>query len=109
MADDGRRLLFQYTPEALAPGYDLTFNEGPGGYHQMDVCGEAMRIQRSHLLDLSSKAGIKKADAETVIEQVCEAAGYFPKAARDLPIGRATWNRICEKVAQSRKLVGTRR
>lgn len=110
--DHSKNLSFLMRRDGLwsvAPGYDLTFNAGPGGYHQMDVCGEAMRIQRSHLLDLSSKAGIKKADAETVIEQVCEAAGYLPKAARDLPIGRTTWNRICEKVAQSRKLVGTRR
>lgn len=34
----------------LAPAYDVTFCEGPGGYHQMDVMGEALEIQRKHLL-----------------------------------------------------------
>lgn len=34
----------------LAPGYDLTFNEGPGGEHQMDACGEGRNITRGHLL-----------------------------------------------------------
>lgn len=91
----------------VAPGYDLTFNEGPGGYHQMDVCGEALRIQRSHLLELASKAGIKKHDAGAIIDEVCEAAEHLPNAARDLPIDRAVWGHICEKVAQSRRLVRT--
>jgi serine/threonine-protein kinase HipA len=91
---------------SVAPGYDLTFNEGPGGYHQMDVCGEAVRIERAHLLDLASKAGIKKSDAVPVIDQVCEAAGHFPAAARNMPIRLSTWSHISERVVRSRKLVG---
>lgn len=90
----------------VTPGYDLTFNEGPGGYHQMDVCGEAMRIERAHLLDLASKAGIKREDAVAVIDQVCEAAGHFPTAARNMPIRLATWSHISAKVVHSRNLVG---
>jgi serine/threonine-protein kinase HipA len=92
----------------VAPGYDLTFNEGPGGYHQMDVCGEALRIERSHLLDLASKAGIKTNDAVAVIDQVCEAAGHFQTAARNMPIRLSTLGDISGKVAQSRKRVGLR-
>ncbi|MGN6230699.1 MAG: type II toxin-antitoxin system HipA family toxin [Trinickia sp.] len=93
----------------VAPGYDLTFNEGPGGYHQMDVCGEAMRIERSHLLDLASKAGIKKEDAAAVIDQVCEAAGHLPASVRNLPIARSTYEHICSKVERSRYLASTRK
>lgn len=92
----------------VAPGYDLTFNEGPGGYHQMDVCGEAMRIERSHLLDLASKAGLGRKDAVAVIDQVCEAAGHFPAAAGNMPIRPSTWEHISAKVARSRQWVGTR-
>lgn len=93
----------------VAPGYDLTFNEGPGGYHQMDVCGEAMRIERSHLVDLASKAGLKKEDAMAVVDQVCEAAGHLSAAARNLPIAPVTQKHICAKVERSRNLVGTRK
>ena len=32
----------------LAPCFDLTYSQGPGGEHQMDVCGEGLNIQRSH-------------------------------------------------------------
>lgn len=92
----------------VAPGYDLTFNEGPGGYHQMDVCGEAMHIERSNLLDLASKAGIKKQHAVAVLDQVCEAAGHLSGSARNMPIHLSTRNHICARVAHSRKLVGTR-
>ena len=90
----------------VSPGYDLTFNEGPGGYHQMDVCGEALRIGRPHLLDLASKAGLSKAAAEGVIDQVCEAAGHFAGAARNMPIKLSTWIHISSKVAQTRQRVG---
>lgn len=89
----------------VAPGYDLTFSEGPGGYHQMDVCGEALRIERTHLLDLASKAGIKKRDSEAVIDQVCEAAGHLPLAATNMPVLDSTWAHISAKVANSCKLV----
>ena len=34
----------------LAPCYDLTFNEGPGGEHQMDELGRGKNISRAHLL-----------------------------------------------------------
>jgi serine/threonine-protein kinase HipA len=91
----------------VAPGYDLTFNEGPGGYHQMDVCGEALQIERSHLLDLATKGGLKKSEAGAVIDQVCEAAADFSLAARGTLIRLSTWSHISAKVARSRKLVGT--
>lgn len=74
----------------------------------MDVCGEAMRIEHSHLLDLASKAGIKKEHAVAVLDQVCEAAAHLPDAIRNMPIHLSTRNHICAKVANSRTLVGTR-
>jgi len=92
----------------VAPGYDLTFNEGPGGYHQMDVCGEALRIERSHLIDLASKAGLKKDEAAAVLDQVCEAAEHFPHAAQNMAIKQSTRSHIGAKVEQSLKLIGSR-
>jgi serine/threonine-protein kinase HipA len=91
----------------VSPGYDLTFNEGPGGYHQMDVCGEALHIGRPHLLNLASKAGINRNDAAAVIDQVCSAAGHFRAAARNMPISLATCNHISQKVVRSQKLVNS--
>lgn len=39
----------------LAPAYDVTYCEGPGGYHQMDVMGEALDIERKQLQRLGEK------------------------------------------------------
>jgi len=41
----------------LAPAYDATFFEGPSGYHQMDVMGEALEIDRGVMLRLADEAG----------------------------------------------------
>ena len=45
----------------LAPAYDLTFCRGPGGEHQMDVCGEGRLITRAHCaacVSISSSTGM---------------------------------------------------
>ena len=42
----------------LAPCFDLTYSQGPGGEHQMDVCGEGLNIQRSHVIKLAQTGGL---------------------------------------------------
>ncbi len=67
----------------LAPAYDVTFCEGPGGYHQMDVMGEALRITRKHLLKLAvEEADLSTRDAVDVIERICHVASGFAASAK---------------------------
>ncbi|MGN6082176.1 HipA N-terminal domain-containing protein [Trinickia sp.] len=73
LADDGRDLLFQYTPDALARGLQLS------PYH-LQLSREAYRDFPQHQHRLP---------------------GLVSDA---LPDG---WGHICEKVAQSRRLVRT--
>ena len=42
-------LMSQNVQWKLAPAYDVTFCEGPGGYHQMDIMGEVLDITRLSL------------------------------------------------------------
>ncbi len=66
----------------LAPAYDVTFCEGPGGYHQMDVMGEALRITRQHLLKLAvDEADLSARDAADVIARICDVASGFTACA----------------------------
>ena len=44
----------------LGPCFDLTYSQGPGGEHQMDVCGEGLNIQRSHWMQLAKTGGLDK-------------------------------------------------
>lgn len=67
----------------LAPAYDVTFCEGPGGYHQMDVMGEALRITRKHLLKLAvEEADLSARDAADIIERICHVASSFTASAK---------------------------
>lgn len=67
----------------LAPAYDVTFCEGPGGYHQMDVMGEAFRITRKHLLKLAvEEADLSAKSAADIIERICTVASGFAESAR---------------------------
>lgn len=68
----------------LSPAYDLTFNEGPNGYHQMSVMGEALAVTQQQLLQLAKTAGIKKAQAQAIIEQICEVASQFKSISQYL-------------------------
>ncbi|RKU05341.1 type II toxin-antitoxin system HipA family toxin [Burkholderia sp. Nafp2/4-1b] len=66
----------------LAPAYDVTFCEGPGGYHQMDVMGEALRIDRAALLGLANEAELSAAAAGDMIDGMCGVASRFTAIAK---------------------------
>lgn len=68
----------------LAPAYDVTFCEGPGGYHQMDVMGEALAIDRAALLRLAEEAEVSTLDANYLIDTISEVAGQFSAIADGL-------------------------
>ena len=55
----------------LSPAYDVTFCEGPGGYHQMDVMGEALSITRTQMLRLAEEAEVPPEVAGRMIDGIC--------------------------------------
>jgi serine/threonine-protein kinase HipA len=61
----------------LAPAYDVTFCEGPGGYHQMDVMGEALAIDRTAMFRLAEEAEISPETSGGIIDRVCNVASRF--------------------------------
>lgn len=65
----------------LSPAYDVTFCEGPGGYHQMDVMGEALAISRAHMLRLAEEAEVPLDTAGSIIDGICEVASQFATVA----------------------------
>ena len=74
----------------LAPAYDVTFCEGLGGYHQMDVLGEALAINRKALLRLAREAEVSADVADQIIERICDAASEFSAVAKRLYPGVIT-------------------
>jgi len=78
----------------LAPAYDLTFNSGPGGEHQMDICGEARRVTRAHLLEFAAKGGIKRGSAVASLERMLEQVGQFGPCLARQPIRHTSIRQI---------------
>lgn len=75
----------------LAPAYDVTYCEGPGGYHQMDVMGEALDIGREHLLALGEQeTELTASQIEAMLEKHCTIASGFVSKAEELFPGRIT-------------------
>lgn len=68
----------------LAPAYDVTFCEGPGGYHQMDVMGEALEIDRDAMLRLADEAEVSVETAGGIIDKICNVASQFATIAENL-------------------------
>ena len=63
---------------------DVTFCEGPGGYHQMDVMGEALAISRAQMLRLANEAEVPQGFAGKMIDRICDVASQFAILADDL-------------------------
>ena len=83
-------LMSQNGKWRLAPAYDVTFCEGPGGYHQMDVLGEALSISRAQMLRLAEEAEVPQDVAGRVIDGICNVASQFAAIAEDLYPGAIT-------------------
>jgi len=56
----------------LAPAYDLTFNTGLNGHHQMDIEGESLQPARKHLLALGNNAGLSARFCTQAIDQLLD-------------------------------------
>jgi serine/threonine-protein kinase HipA len=82
----------------FAPGYDLTYNAGPRGFHQTSVMGEALAPGRSHLVALASKLALRTADAADIINRVCSAAEGLATATAQASIRRATRQALVKAV-----------
>lgn len=74
----------------LAPAYDVTFCEGPGGYHQMDVLGEALAIDRKAMIRLAEEAEVSAEKAGRVIDGICDVAAQFSVIAEQICPGLIT-------------------
>lgn len=68
----------------LAPAYDVTYCDGPGGYHQMDVMGEALDIERKQLQRLGEQeAELSTEKVNEIIDRISEYAAGWSDTAKD--------------------------
>ncbi|MCK6510019.1 type II toxin-antitoxin system HipA family toxin [Myxococcota bacterium] len=87
----------------LAPAFDLTFAEGPGGEHSMSVEGEGKMPRKQHVLSLAKRLSIPQIETEQMIEEVCDATQGWKKAAALIGISKKRIKQIAQKIDQSIK------
>jgi len=83
--DHSKNFAFLFTPAkgwVLAPGFDLTYTDGPGGEHTTTVAGEGKNPGKKELFSVGKGAGLKEATMNRLYEQVREAIDHWPKLAK---------------------------
>ena len=90
----------------LAPAFDLTFNTGPGGYHQMSVMGEARAPGREHLLRLARACDIAAPLAIRTIDELSSVSQGLSEALDQGGVRRATRQAIMAVVAGNLRRCG---
>lgn len=78
----------------LSPAYDLTYCEGPGGEHHMDICGEGKAPSSKELLKLAKDGGVPEAAALAVIGRIAQVASRFKTYAGDFALRKTTLAQI---------------
>lgn len=73
----------------LAPAFDLTFSNGPGGEHYMAVEGEGAAITRAHVASLGQRHGLRDRQIADVIEAVRAALTAWPELAETYGASRS--------------------
>ena len=79
---------------SLAPAFDLTFSNGPGGEQSMMVAGQGKDPSIEDLVRLADQAGIQPSYAAQVIEQVQSALAQWPSLAKAEELDGALIERI---------------
>jgi serine/threonine-protein kinase HipA len=83
----------------LITNYDLTFCEGPGGVHHMDIEGEGRTPGRTHLMALAKNAGLPLAPCQAILERMATQAGQFDIEARQHPISTQTRQTVSQAIS----------
>lgn len=86
----------------LTPAYDLTFSDGPGGEHSLDVAGKGNGITRGDLIQLATKAGIRADHADETLDRTSTVADSVRNRGSAFPIRRETLTGIAAAVSRCR-------
>lgn len=88
----------------LAPAYDLTFMDGPGGEHATSVMGRGRNITCEHLVRLGREADLRESEAGEIIDQVANAVRQWEQVAAECGVSSRSRARIAEALAHTRQI-----
>ena len=83
---------------SLSSVYDIAYNSGMKGYHQMDVACEARHSNLLHLLKLAKLADIKQNKAQAIIDQAVSVAKDFLMVINNYDIEKELLNQVIHDI-----------
>ena len=83
----------------LSPAYDLTFNDGPRGHHQLGYAGETRAPALTHLLKVAEGGGVPRMAALASIKRITAVAARCQQYVKELPVRKATQKHIMQTIA----------
>ena len=89
----------------LAPAYDLTFSNGPGGEHYLAIEGEGRAPTRAQAVTLGRRHGLSDRKIVEVIDAVRDALADWPVIATELGVN-ASRAEIDERLAHTAAAFG---
>jgi serine/threonine-protein kinase HipA len=91
---------------SLAPAFDLTPSNGPGGEHYLDINGEARNPKLADLIVLGRKHAIKTGRIHEILDSTIGAVERFPDFADAYGVSKKTLNAVKKKLDETLKNVG---
>ncbi|MCI5150999.1 MAG: HipA domain-containing protein, partial [Candidatus Electrothrix sp. MAN1_4] len=87
---------------SLAPAYDLTLTDGPGGEHSMTVAGEGRAPAYRHIAELAGQYGVAEKELGVMIDEVAAAVERWPEFAGVAGVRGAVSARVSRRLAAVR-------
>ncbi len=82
----------------ITPAYDITYSNGPGGQHSMDILGEAQSPGQRELLELGGKVGLPQNEITQWIEQITTVVSQWSKYAHNAGVSKKTTMHIQKRI-----------
>lgn len=89
----------------LAPAYDLTFSNGPGGEHYLAVEGEGRAPTRAHVVTLGRRHGLSDRTIAEIIDAVRHALADWPRLAAEVGV-TASRAEVAERLSNAAATFG---
>ncbi len=96
-------LMNQQHEWKLAPAFDLTFNTGFNGHHQINIEGESLQPTREHLLAVAKNAGLSVSKCSTIIDDILSATALISVLIEQYHIAPTTIRMMIEDITHNRQ------
>ncbi len=89
----------------LSPAYDLTYNTGLNGHHQMDVEGESLKPTRTHFLSLIKNVGLSSPKATKILNEIVSITEQAGTIFATYPISKKSKELMLSSIQHNRQLL----